>query len=125
MPASMAVCTTAITSPASGPNIVKPRMRSLRASSSTFIEAARLPRRPRPKHGAHWQRCDAHRHAAAPCFDLAEPDPRQGRVREQTEGDEPVTRRPAAPGQIVADHAKVVLGHVRELGAAGALADRP
>ena len=38
MPASIAVCTAAITSPASGPNMVKPRMRSVRASTSAFMK---------------------------------------------------------------------------------------
>jgi hypothetical protein len=37
-PASIAVCTTATTSPAPAPSIVKPRMRSLCASMSAFME---------------------------------------------------------------------------------------
>src|SRR6516225_3426285 len=38
MPASIAVCTTAMTSPASAPNIVKPRMRSPSAATNAFIK---------------------------------------------------------------------------------------
>ena len=43
-PASMAVWTTAITSPASGPNIVNPRMRSLLASRRIFMKPRVSPR---------------------------------------------------------------------------------
>src|SRR5262249_39425051 len=51
--------------------------------------------------------------------------PRQWRVREQAERDEPVACRSVPPGQVVADDPEVVLRHVRELGTAGTFADRP
>ena len=88
-------------------------------------EAARLGDRPRPQHGAHRQLRDAHLDAAAPGLAFVQADPRERRVREQAEGDEPVARGAIAPGQIVPDDAKVVEGDVGELRAAGALADRP
>jgi hypothetical protein len=60
-----------------------------------------------------------------PGLSFIEADPRQGRVREQTERNEPVARRPAPASQVIADNPKVVLGHVGELGAAGTLPNRP
>ena len=47
------------------------------------------------------------------------------RVGEQTRRDDPVASRAVSAGEVVANDSKIVEGSVRELGTAGALADRP
>ena len=89
------------------------------------MKPLRLGDRPRPQHGAHRQRGDAHLDPAAAGLALVQADPGERRVGEQAEGDEPVARGATPAGQIVPDDPKVVEGDVGELGAAGALAHRP
>ena len=125
MPANIAVCTTAMTSPASGPSIVKPRMRSLCASTSAFIKpcvSAIVRVRSTALIGSVATRTSMPRRLGVA---FVQADPGERRVREQAEGDEPVARGPVASRQVVADDPKIIEGDVGELGAAGALADRP
>ena len=53
------------------------------------------------------------------------PDPGEGRVCELAVGNQPVARAAFAAGEIVPDDAKVVVGYVRELRAAGTFAHGP
>jgi hypothetical protein len=88
-------------------------------------EAARLGDRQRPQHGTHRQRGQAHLDVTATGLAFAQADTGERRVGEQTEGNESIARGPVAPGQVVTDDAKVVLGDVGELGAAGPLPQCP
>ena len=76
-PASIAVCTEAMTSPASGPIIVKPRMRSSRARDKRFHKALCLADCVRPEHGAHRQFCDTRFDALTLCLAFAQSTPVQ------------------------------------------------
>jgi hypothetical protein len=49
----------------------------------------------------------------------------EGRVCEHAVRNQPIARAAVAAGEIVPDDAKVILGCVRELWAAGAFADQP
>ena len=55
----------------------------------------------------------------------AQADPGQFGVREQARGHQATGRRAVDAGEVVADHADVVVGDVCELGAAGAIAHCP
>ena len=58
-------------------------------------------------------------------FALAQSDVSEGRVREHAVRDQPIARAAVAAGEIVTDDAKVILGCVRELRAAGAFPNGP
>src|SRR5262249_27719007 len=84
-----------------------------------------LASRPRPQHRRCWQLGDPHRHAFATSFGLAQSDPREFWVGEQTERDEAIACGGPPTGQVVAADPEIVLGHGGKLWAAGAFADRP
>ena len=58
-------------------------------------------------------------------FAFAQSHVRERRIGEHAVGNQPVARASPPSGEIVANDAKVVLGYVRELRAAGAFAERP
>src|SRR5262249_13725230 len=62
---------------------------------------------------------------ATPCLRLAQADARQFGVGEQAEGHETARRHTVDAGEVVADHADIVVGDMCEMGAAGAIAHCP
>src|SRR5260221_6289315 len=79
----------------------------------------------RPQHGAHGQPRIPRGGALASRFDFAHSHTRERRVREHAVWNQPIARAARRSGQIVANDAKIVLGYVRELWAAGAFPDGP
>ncbi len=114
-----------MTSPASGPNAVKPRMRSPSSSISAF-------RNPRVSESV-WVRSTASigslaRRYATPLIaglPFAQPDTGQLRIGEQAERHLPPGRHAVPAGEVVQHHAEVVDADMREVRAAGAVAYRP
>src|SRR5881409_919949 len=88
-------------------------------------EAAALSDRPRPQHRTHWQLRNAHRDAAAVRLRFAQADSREWRVGEHAERDEPVAGGAICSGQVIANDTEIIEGHMRELWAPGAVAERP
>src|SRR6516225_11236692 len=88
-------------------------------------KALRFVRRCRPAHRLHRQPRNARGHTLALRFALAQSDMSEGRVREHAVRNQAIARAAVAAGEIVPDDAKVILGCVRELRAAGAFADSP
>src|SRR5271168_4764227 len=107
--ASIAVWTTAITSPASDPIIVKPRMRSPFAATSTLMKP-RVSDNVRDRNttaiGSFAKRTAMPWHWASL---FANADTSERWVGEDAVGNQPVARRCAiAARQIVPDHAEIV-----------------
>ena len=124
-PASIAISTTAMTSPASAPIMVKPRMRSSLSATRAFIKPSLLAGRLRPQHGARRQSGDPRDDALTLRFAFAQSDVRERRIGKHAVRDQPIARASPPSGQIVANDAKVVFGYVGEQRAAGAFAERP
>src|SRR5271166_696162 len=114
--ASIAVCTAAMTSPASEPVIV---------SDEYLHKALSVVRGFRAQNGTHRQPRDARDQPSALCLALAHPDMGKGRVGEHAIGNQPIARAAVPSGQVVPDDAKIIDRGMRELRAAGAFADRP
>src|ERR1700682_3025382 len=111
-PASMALCTAAITSPAPEPSIVKPRIRSLRASMSAFMKPRVSPvvrARRTELMGRRATRRAIPRGLAPPQFG----------IDEHAIGDQSIACRSRTPRQIIAHDSEVVVGDVGELRAPG------
>ncbi len=125
MPASIAVCTTAMTSPASGPSMVKPRMQVAVGGDDGLHEAARLGDGVRAHDRGDGQGGGADGDALPRRLALAQADAGELGVGEHAVGHEAALRAAAAAREIVADDAEIVEGGVGELRAAGALADGP
>jgi hypothetical protein len=114
-PAIIATWTTAITSPASAPNAVKPRMRSPPSSMSALRYPPRLGEGPGPQYGLHRDLGQAVSDAALAGLPLAQADPGQLRVGEQATGllpgndpeAGPGTPTKASAGSTVASHSDV------------------
>ena len=107
------------------PIIAKPRMRSLSAATSAFMKPLVSPIvrvRNTALIGSFAIRTAMPWRCASP---FVQPDPSERRVREHAVGNQPVARTAAHSGQIVPNDPEIVERHVRELRAAGALADRP
>ena len=124
-PASIAVCIAAMTSPASAPIIVKPRMRSSFAPTRTFMKPCVSSVASRRVHGTHRQFADAHGNALPLCVPFAQPDMRKRRIGEHAGRHQPVVRAARAAGQVVADDAKIIDRDMGELRAASTIANGP
>src|SRR6266403_4194069 len=124
MPANIAVWTTAMTSPASAPIMVKPRMRSPPASTSVFMKPRVSGYCPRSQHGGDWQLRHANGDALALGFAFAQANARERRVGEHAVRDEPITLGASPAAQIGRDDTEIVERDVGELWAAGGLANR-
>ena len=114
-----------MTSPASAPIIVKPRMRSSLAPTRTFIKpcvSSVVAVRRTPLIGSRAMRT---RDTLLLRFAFAQSDVSEWRLGEHAVGNQPIARAAVATGQIVPDDPKVVDRDVRKLRAAGAFPDRP
>src|SRR6185437_2433195 len=119
----MAVWTTVMTSPASAPIIVKPRMRSSLSLTRTFMKpcfSSVVSARSTALIGSFATRTAMPRRCA-----FAQPHVGEWRVREHAIWDQPVARAAIPSGQIILDDPEVVDRYVRELRAAGAFTDGP
>src|SRR3954451_23660533 len=90
-----------------------------------LVEAARLGEGPGAEDGGHRDLRETVGDPATLRLRLAQADAGQFGVGEQAGGYQTSGRRPVDSGEIVADHADVVVGHVGELGATRAIAHRP
>src|SRR5262249_27838173 len=90
-----------------------------------LVEAARLGEGPGAENGGHRDLRETVGDPAVLRLRFVQPHPGQLVVGEQAGGYQTSGRRPVDAGEIVADHADVVVGHVGELGATRAIAHRP
>ena len=113
-----------MTSPASEPIIVNPRIWSSRTDEDLH-ETLLLVRRFGTQYSAHRQPRDTHGYPLHSCFTLTQSDARQRRIGEHAIRHQAVTRAAIAAGEVVANDAKIIHGRMRELRTSGALTDRP
>ena len=113
-----------MTSPASGPIIVKPRIRSPAFSTSTFMKPA-LSSIVRVRRMAVIDSVATRTEMPRCRFALAQTHSRQRRVGEQAIWDETVACASTISAEVVPNDPKVVFGDVGELRAARTLPDRP
>jgi len=114
--ASMAVCTTAVTSPASVPKAVNPRISSLSALTSAF-------RKPRVSesvcvraHLCHRNLCEPIRDRVLQSFRFVQTYAHQFRIGEYAEWNQPALSSPVPPVQVVVHNSEIVGCNVREMG---------
>src|SRR5947209_17975210 len=102
-----------MTSPASAPIIVKPRMRII-ATENRLHESLSFVCRLRAQHGAHRQLCDTRRDPLTLRVALAQSHMCKLRVGEHAVRHETIARAARSPGQVVLDDSEVIARHMRE-----------
>ena len=123
--ARIAVCTATMTSPASDPIIVKPRMRSSLPPTRAFMKPSVSPVasvRSTALIGNLATRTATPWRCASPSLS---PTWASGGSVNRQYGTEPIARAALPSSQIVPDDSKVVDGYVRELGATGGFPQGP
>src|SRR5262245_60802523 len=123
--ASIAVCTTAMTSPASAPIMAKPRIRSSLPATRAFMNPCVSSVVSVRRTALVGSLGHPHGDALAPRVAFGQSDAGERRLREHAVRNQPITCAAVRPGQIVPDDPKVVPCHVCELGATGAFPDGP
>ncbi|MEJ1977158.1 MAG: hypothetical protein WDN49_14620 [Acetobacteraceae bacterium] len=117
--------TAAITSPASEPIMVKPRILSSSARTSTFMNPSVSSVAAVPQDIVHRHRRHADRDALAPRLAFGQAYACERRVGEHDMGNQAACGPAVATSHVVPDDPEIIDRHMRELGTPRAFADRP